>query len=145
MANLDAAQRQFVVKRIAQYCPQKLIVSAFHTRWEVILKPPELAKLNPDFGGLLGPEDDALFRTARAEVDPNLEGIGSRTVQLIQLNWMFLDCNERNDPIGVKSIIALINSLQPAAPLATNAIERTEFVRRIVDPAEPLVEICPKS
>lgn len=139
MATLDAAQRQFVVKRIAQYCPHSLITSAFANRWKVILKA-EIAELDPDFGALLGPEDDALFRQSRAEVDPRNEGVGSRTVQLIVLNWQFKDANSRGDHRTVAAIIERVNAMPPT-PLDTTNVDRTPFIRRIIDPAEP-VEPC---
>lgn len=115
MANLDAAQRQFVVKRIAQYCPTTVILSAFAIRWGVVLKAPDLAVFNPAMGGLLGPEEEPLFKKWRAEVDPDNKGIGARSVQLEVLNWQFLDCDIRQDPRGVAAAIDRINALPPVA------------------------------
>lgn len=136
---MDAAQRQFVVKRIAQYCPEKLVISAFAIRWKVILKDQDIAELNPDFGGLLGPEDDSLFRASRAEVDPNLEGIGSRKVTFIVLNWMFLDYKSRGDYRGMASIIDQIKSLGISEASNHALLTKIEWIAA-EPPAPPLKE-----
>jgi hypothetical protein len=134
---LSEAQRQFILRRLAQRCPPPFLQSDFNAQWsEPKLDLLTIAKFDPDQGAFLNPIDGKFFDEAReaAKVNPNLTEWTDRTVQAIGFGWFVRDAMKRHDYSRFVSAIQNINELFEGGGGDSDSVTVDKITRTIIDP-----------